>query len=76
MTNVPITENITRQILPTNQNLAETLWTVPEVAKYLRLTPQTIRSMARQAKIPSIKMGRSYRFRVDDIQNWLKSQSK
>lgn len=51
-----------------------TLLKVADVAKYLRLTPETVRTMARQSKIPSIKMGRTYRFRSNDIDAWLDSQ--
>ncbi len=53
-----------------------TLWKVDEVARYLRLTPETVRKMARDSKIPSIKMGRTYRFRKTDIQSWLEFNLK
>jgi len=57
----------------TTNTATEALWRVTEVANYLRLTPETVRMMARQSKIPSIKMGRSYRFRSEDIRAWLES---
>lgn len=41
----------------------EPLWTVEEVAQYLRLEPDTVRAMARDAKLPAIKVGRMWRFR-------------
>ncbi|MEI7847418.1 MAG: helix-turn-helix domain-containing protein [Chloroflexota bacterium] len=54
----------------------DSLWTVDEVAEYLRLNPETIRQMARKSKIPSIKMGRVWRFRKIDIKAWVQQQNK
>jgi excisionase family DNA binding protein len=45
---------------PTQQN--ETIWTVEEVAEYLKLQPETIRSMARRGELPAIKLGKVWRF--------------
>ena len=50
----------------------EPLWTVDEVARYLRLNSETIRIMARRGELPSIKIGkRVWRFRVSEVRNWL-----
>ncbi len=48
-----------------------TLLTVDEVAKYLRLKPETIRSMARRGDLPAIKLGRVWRFRRSSISQLL-----
>jgi|GEM_PF-1924730 len=53
----------------------EPLWTVEDVSTYLRLKPETVRLMARQSKIPSIKVGRVWRFRSLEIRTWLQLQS-
>ena len=50
------------------------LWNVEDVANYLRLEPDTVRSMARRALIPGIKMGRMWRFRSKDIRLWVKGR--
>jgi excisionase family DNA binding protein len=47
------------------------LWTVDEVAHFLRLEPNTIRSMSREKKLPAIKLGRVWRYQKDQIQTWL-----
>ncbi len=48
------------------------LWTVDEVANYLRLNAETVRAMARQRKLPSIKVGgRVWRFKIKEIKDWL-----
>ena len=54
--------------------LTEPLWTVEDVANYLRLKQETVRMMARVNKIPAIKVGRVWRFRVSDIKGMLISR--
>ena len=49
----------------------EPLWTVEDVANYLRLKPETVRIMARDGKLPSIKVGRAWRFSSKEINNWV-----
>lgn len=49
----------------------EPLWTVEDVANYLRLEQETIRMMARAKKLPAIKVGKAWRFRVNDIKEML-----
>lgn len=53
------------------QESTEPLWTVRDVALYLRLNPETVRLMARSGKIPAIKVGKSWRFRSSQIKYWL-----
>ena len=50
------------------------LWTVEDVAKYLRLREETIRMMARSRKIPALKVGKSWRFRINDVKEMLAKQ--
>jgi excisionase family DNA binding protein len=45
-----------------NINPSAPLWTVDEVASYLKLQPETIRSMARRGELPAIKLGKVWRF--------------
>jgi len=52
----------------------EPLWTVEDVAGYLRLEPETIRVMAREEKIPAIKVGRVWRFNKNSLKAWLMQQ--
>lgn len=47
------------------------LLTVRELAQYLDLAEVTIYRWAREGYIPSIRMGRAWRFRVDEINKWL-----
>jgi excisionase family DNA binding protein len=53
----------------------EPLWTVMEVADFLRLRPETVRSMARRQEIPSVRIRRRWRFRRQDIEHWVQTMS-
>jgi excisionase family DNA binding protein len=49
----------------------EVLLNVKQVAKYLQLKESTIYSWAQDGKIPAIKIGRTWRFRRSDLDEWL-----
>jgi len=49
----------------------EALLNVRQVAEYLQLNQTTIYAWAQQGKLPAIKLGRSWRFRRDDLEAWL-----
>jgi excisionase family DNA binding protein len=52
---------------------AEPLWTVEEVAEYLRLQPETVRAKARKGELPAYKVGkRMWRFDFKEINACLK----
>ena len=51
------------------------LWTVEDVAKYLKLQPETIRSMARRGELPALKIGKVWRFQKHAIQEMLVKMS-
>lgn len=44
--------------------------TLEEVAKYLKLKPQTIYTWAQNNKIPAAKLGKEWRFRKSVIDRW------
>jgi len=44
-----------------------TLWTVKDVAEFLRLNPETVRAMTRRGELPAVKAGRVWRYFPDDI---------
>ncbi len=52
----------------------ESLLTVNEVAKLLRLSPQTLYKMLEQKSIPAVKVGSQWRFERDKIRVWLAEQ--
>lgn len=46
--------------------------TIKEVAAWLRLAARTLRQWAEVGIIPAFKLGRQWRFRRTDIENWLR----
>jgi len=48
-----------------------TIWNSIEAAEYLRIHPRTLTRMARNGEIPSIQIGRLWRFRQCDLDAWL-----
>ena len=57
--------------------VSEHLWTVEEVAEYLRLDPETVRAKARKGELPAYKVGkRIWRFDIKDIKACLQSSQE
>ena len=46
------------------------IMTIEEVAKYLKLKPQTIYSWAQNGKIPAAKLGKEWRFKKSILDVW------
>ena len=44
---------------------------VDEVARYLRVVPDTIYRKARRGEIPAVKMGKVWRFPKETLDKWL-----
>jgi len=44
---------------------------VTEVARYLRVVPDTIYRKARRGEIPAVKMGKVWRFPKETLDKWL-----
>jgi PTS system nitrogen regulatory IIA component len=50
--------------------MGDEIMTLEEVAKYLKLKPQTIYTWAQKNKIPAAKLGKEWRFRRSVIDKW------
>ncbi|HYT71062.1 MAG TPA: helix-turn-helix domain-containing protein [Gemmatimonadales bacterium] len=59
---------------PREPLLDNEILTIEEVARYLRLTPQTIYKWAQEKRIPAAKLGKEWRFRKSIIDQWLDEQ--
>ena len=55
--------------------MPEDVLTLKEVAEYLKVTERTIYRMVADRKIPAFKVGGSWRFRLGEIDEWIKSQT-
>lgn len=49
------------------------IMTLEEVAKYLKMKPQTIYTWAQDKKIPAAKIGKEWRFKRAIIDKWFDS---
>jgi excisionase family DNA binding protein len=49
------------------------LFTVPEAARLLRLSPNTLRQWIWQRRLPIVKLGRAVRIRKTDLENLIES---
>ncbi len=56
--------------------MPEEVMTVPEVAEYLRVNPQTVYRKAKSGELPAVRIGRAIRFRRSELENWLKNLSR
>ena len=53
--------------------LEDEMLTIDDLAKYLKLKPQTIYKWAQAGKIPGAKFGKEWRFRRSAIEQWIDS---
>ena len=47
--------------------ISKDIFTVEEVAEYLRIHPYTVRRLARTGKLPGFKIGGQWRFKKDEL---------
>lgn len=47
------------------------IWNPRQAARYLGIHPRTLTRMARRGEVPSIQIGRLWRFRQSDLDEWL-----
>jgi excisionase family DNA binding protein len=50
----------------------EQLWTIAEVAEYLRVSERTVKSRIADAGLPTLRFGGTVRFSRADIDAWLR----
>lgn len=61
---------------PITSGSADAILTAEEVAELLRMPRSTIYSLAQEARIPSFKVGRRWRFRKSALEQWVKEQEQ
>lgn len=52
------------------------VFTIPEVAAYLKISKSKIYYLVSQKQIPHLKLGRNVRIRESDLQKWLEVQTE
>ena len=53
-----------------------TAMTVQEVAKYLNVDPKTVYRLVNRGELPGFKVGGSWRFQKDDLDDWIARQKE
>ena len=56
--------------------MTDEILTLKEVAEYLKLAEKTAYRLAAEGKLPGFKVGGSWRFKQEDIQNWIEEKKK
>jgi len=54
--------------------MTDEIYTLKEVAKYLKLAEKTAYRLAAEGKLPGFKVGGSWRFKKEDIESWIREQ--
>ena len=54
--------------------MTDEILTIKEVADYLRLAEKTAYKLAAAGKLPGFKVGGSWRFQTEDVQQWIEEQ--
>ena len=55
---------------------ADEVLTVDEVARYLRVHPMTVQRWCRTGDLPAAKIGRAYRVKKSDLEEWWAHHSR
>jgi excisionase family DNA binding protein len=57
--------------------VTDEIWTIKELAAYLKLNEKTAYALVAKGELPGFKVGGSWRFRRQDVEAWIeKSKNK
>ena len=56
--------------------MSEEILTLKEVADYLKLAEKTAYRLAAEGRLPGFKVGGSWRFKHEDVLQWIEEQKK
>lgn len=56
------------------KSMNDEILTLKEVAEYLKLAEKTAYRLVANGKLPGFKVGGSWRFKREDIKNWIEQQ--
>lgn len=52
------------------------IWTVHDVAEYLRMSEAKVYRLAKEQKLPVVRIGKTWRFRKQLLDQWLDERSE
>ncbi len=58
------------------QALPDKLWTLDEVADFLRVKTSVVKYWVQISEIPFVKLGKQYRFDQRDIKTWVEQRKE
>ena len=56
--------------------MTDEIWTIKELATYLKLKEKTAYALAAKGDLPGFKVGGSWRFRKSDLENWIENRKQ
>jgi excisionase family DNA binding protein len=56
---------------PLNEKADPAIWTVRDVAAYLRMSESKVYRLVKEQQLPVVRIGKTWRFRKDLLENWL-----
>lgn len=56
--------------------MTDEILTLRDIAKYLKLADKTAYRLAAEGKLPGFKVGGSWRFKSEDIESWIREQTR
>ena len=59
-----------------SMKVEHTILTVHEVAEYLRLSEAKVYRLVNEGQLPVVRLGKTWRFRKDLLDEWLAEQSR
>ena len=57
-------------------NMKDEIMTIKDLSLYLKINEKTIYKLAKQGKLPGVKIGGMWRFKKEAIDNWMMNASK
>ena len=60
--------------MSTATNTEHTLMDTVQAAKYLGVTPRTLRALARDGRVPSARVGKARRYLREALEDWIRRQ--
>jgi len=58
-------------IMKSSRTLFEPLLTADEAADHLRIHVKTLQRLAREQRVPCVRMGKYWRFRLSSLDHWV-----
>jgi len=71
---VPQFSHIFTYSLMMGKTMSDEIMTLKEIANYLKLAEKTAYRLAAEGKLPGFRVGGSWRFKRDDVLQWIEEQ--